>query len=640
MNRRLTTTAALVLAAIVFLAINVFANSWFRSARLDLTADRLYTLSEGTRSILSHLDEPVTLRFFFSNKAATPYAATKAYGKRVRDMLEEYASLSNGKLRLEVIDPEPFSEAEDQAVALGLRGAGGGGGGDVIYFGLVGTNAVDDQQVIPFFTQDRERFLEYDLTKLIYSLATPEKKVVGVISSLPLQYGPGGVQAAMRGRSRPMPIYEQLRQQFDVRMLEPDLATIDKDVGLLLIAHPAALSDKTLYAIDQYVLRGGHALVFVDPHSEMMSAPGPMGMPSGGQAISRLDKLFTAWGVSMAKDVVVGDRTLAQQVAFSGPNGRQKVSDFIVWLGVDASHLNRSDVVTAQLSLLAMGSAGALSPIKGASTHFEPLITSSPNSMLVKTVEIMVQPDPAQLLRDFVPTDKAYVLAARVSGPVKSAFPDGPPPDPDAPKNKKAAPKKPATPAPLTEAKSPVNLIIVADTDMLDQRFWAQVQDFMGQQVVYPVADNANFVINAVDNLLGNNALIGLRSRGVSVRPFTVVEDIRRDAEARYLAREKQLQDQLKKTEARIKALESQRPKSSALLSPEQEAEIEKFRAQMLQTRKELRAVQRDLRKDISTLENWLRFINIGLMPLVVMAFAVGLAVVRRRRRAAEQARG
>jgi len=636
MNRRLTTTAALVLAAIVFLAINVLANSWFRSARLDLTADRLYTLSQGTRDILAHLDEPVTLRFFFSNKAATPYAATKAYGKRVRDMLEEYASLSNGKLRLEVIDPEPFSEAEDQAVALGLRGAGGAGGGDVIYFGLVGTNTVDDQQVIPFFTQDRERFLEYDLTKLIYSLATPEKKVVGVISSLPLQYGPGGMQAAMRGRSRPMLIYEQLRQQFDVRMLDPDLTTIDKDVGLLLIAHPAALSDKTLYAIDQYVLRGGHALVFVDPHSEMMSTPGPMGMPNSSQATSRLDKLFAAWGVSMAKDVVVGDRTLAQQVAFSGPNGRQKVSDFIVWLGVSAPYLNRSDVVTAQLSLLAMGSAGALSPAAGATTHFEPLISSSPNSMLVKTVKVMVQPDPAQLLRDFVPTDKAYVLAARVSGPVKSAFPDGPPSDANAPANK----QKPAAPAPLTEAKSPVNLIIVADTDMLDQRFWAQVQNFMGQRVVYPVADNANFVINAVDNLLGNNALIGLRSRGVSVRPFTVVEDIRRDAEARYLAREKQLQDQLKQTEARIKALESQRPENSALLSPEQQAEIEKFRARMLQTRKELRAVQRDLRKDISTLENWLRFINIGLMPLVVMAFAVGLAVARRRRRKAEQGRG
>jgi len=506
---------------VLFLAVNIVSDSLFRSSRIDLTEDGLYTLSDGTRKILRTLQAPVTLRFFFSNKAATAYPGVKSYGARVRDLLEEYVGLANGKLRLQVIDPEAFTEDEDQAVAFGLKAASGGDG-ESIYFGLVGTNTLDDQQVIPFFARERERFLEYDITRLIYGLGHPDKPVVGLISSLPLQYGAGGIQGMLRGNSRPNVIYDRLRQLFEVRIMGPRLDKIDDDIDLLLIVDPQPFDDQSLYAIDQFVLRGGRAMIFVDPHSEMAATTPTPGMPpAGGAPSSDMAKLFRAWGFQLDPGKVVADRQFAQQVTMGNDNWR-RVKDYVIWLTVPKAGLDGGDVVTGDLSLVNFGTAGHLTRLDKAKTTFEPLVTSSPDAMLVDEKDISTVPDPDALLRDFAPTGKRYVIAARISGEVDSAFSDGPPKaagagdkkddvgDKDPAKGKSAgkADDKVAgddkAGTHLAKSKGPIHVIVVADSDVLDDRFWAQVQDFLGQRMVVPIADNASFVINGVDQLAGS----------------------------------------------------------------------------------------------------------------------------------------
>ncbi len=634
-RKRLLDSATLVIAALLFLALNVLGSALFRSARIDLTEDGLFTLSDGTRAVLESLDEPVTLHLFFSDKIATDYMSIKTYGRRVRDLLEEYKSLAGGKLRLEITDPEPFTESEDEAVARGLQGAPTPDGG-ALYFGLVGSNSVDDEQTIPFFTLERERFLEYDLTKLIHGLGNPAKTVVGLITSLPLQYGPGGIQAAMRGNIQPNIIYDQLRQQTEIRMLAPGFEVIDQEIDVLLIVHPNQLDDASLYAVDQFVLGGGRAMVFVDPLSEIGSQPpAPGAPPAGGARSSNLEPLFKSWGIALGDGEVVGDRSYAQRVSLSGRDSRRQFADYIVWLAVPAAGLNNGDPVTGELNILHLGSAGYFSPLEGASTNFEPLVTSSADAMLLRADQLGFMPDPEELMRAFKPTGEQYVIAARVSGEVESAFPDGDPSTAaeDGEEEPGEAAGNDEGPAHRSRSEGPINVIVVADSDMWEDRFWAQAQNFLGRRIIIPLADNASFVINGVDNLAGSSELIGLRSRGVAARSFTLVDDIRRRAEAEYLAEEQRLQDKLSQAEERIAALQSEQPgEGTLLLSPEQQAEIEDFRAEVLVTRQQLRVVQRNLRRDIEALEGRIKFINIALVPILVIVLALLLTAIRRRR--------
>lgn len=638
MNRKLLSALGLGLAAILFFAVNIISDRVFRGVRLDLTEGRLYTLSEGTKKVLASLDEPITLRFFFSSGLADAAPDLRSYGSRVRDLLEEYADLSGGKIRLEVIDPEPFSDAEDRAVGYGLQGLTINAAGDLFYFGLAGVNSVDDSEVIPFFASAREQFLEYDLTKLVYALSQTKKPVIGVISSLPLEFGPGGMQAALQGRSRPYAILRPMRQFFDVRMLGTDVESIDDDVDVLLLVHPRKLGDKALYAIDQFVMRGGRAMVFVDPFSETAAmlppSPGMPPNPSGRQASSDLERLFSAWGVELGKGKIVGDRTFATRVN-AGDLSRRRVVDYLSWLTLRGPALDRSDVVTAELDTVILASAGYLKAKEGATTTLTPLIRSTANSMLIDVDKVRFRPDPDQLLSDFKADEQQYVLAARLSGPVKSAF-TGPPESGKDDGKDEAGDNKDKTPAKphLAEAKEPLNVILVADVDMLDERFWLRRQSILGQEFEVPINANADFLINGLDNLSGSSALISLRSRARSDRPFKVIDDLRRTAEQQFLAEEKALQEKLKNAEQRIAELQTKAGSGgSAILSAEETREIENFRKEMLATRKQLRAVQRNLRKDIESLEMRLKFVNIGLVPLAVFLAAIVLALVRYRRR-------
>ena len=643
-QRRLLQSGGILIAAILFVAVNVLAAISLRHARLDMTANGLYTLSEGSKNVLKSLREPITLRFFFSDKLGDELPQLRIYGSRVRELLEEYAALSQGRIRLEIIDPEPFTDAEDRAVQAGIQALPLDRGGRSFYFGLVGTNSIDDQQVIPYFQQEKEQFLEYDLTKLVFALSRPKKPIIGIISSLPLDFGPGGMMAAMRGQSQPYMIMTQLRQLFEVRTLEATATAIPDDVGVLVLAHPKDLNPSALFAIDQFVLRGGRLIALVDPWSETAAAmPNPMtgmALPAGDNS-SALPELFKAWGVTMDDGQFVADLGLAQRVQ-TGEAGPRSIVDYVAWLNVQPAMLSSDDVVTADLGALNLASAGALRPAEGAATTFTPLIRSSDQAMLVPVSKIRFRPDPTGLLQEFKATGERYVLAARIGGSIKSAFPDGPPPvekkdtadadeKPGDAKTENAGP--PAEP--LKESKGPVSIIIVSDVDLLDDRFWVRTQEMFGQRVAIPIAANADFLINAIDNLAGSNDLIALRSRGRSQRPFEAVETLRRNAEQQFLSRERALQKKLEETEKKIADLQTkaQGGAASALLGAEEQSAIEGFRTELVQTRQELRAVQRDLNRDIESLEAGVKFVNIGLMPIAIGVIAAGVAAVRRGRR-------
>ncbi|MBV9061486.1 MAG: Gldg family protein [Alphaproteobacteria bacterium] len=631
LSRRTYAIAAIVLAAIIFVALNIAADATFTASRIDLTENGQYTLSQGTKNIVSKLEEPVTLRFFFSKKAASEYAQVTSYATQVRDLLNQYAALSHGRVRVQEIEPTPFSEAEDQARANGLTAAPTQTG-DPVYFGLVGTNTIDGKETIPFFAQDRAPFLEYDLSSLIYRLSHPKKPKLGILSGLQLQAGPGGMMAMMQGRSRPYILYQQLQQAYQIKMLQPNVADIPDDVDVLLIVQPGGISDPMLYAIDQFVMRGGRALVMVDPASELAGAAQQgFGRPPEPQP-SDLPVLLKAWGVAYDASKVVGDRDLAQPVQMSDP--QNPVQPYPVWLHLTPEQFNRTDQVTANLQSMNLASVGALSQAKGATTAFTPLVSSSSNASLLEEMQVRMQ-QPGQLMNQIVPTGHPLTIAARISGPAKTAFPKGAPPEPAA--DKKAPPKK--HPPQITSAKN-INVIVLADTDVFDDKFWIRVQEVYGRQMGVPYSDNAAFVLNAVENLTGSGDLISLRTRATNDRPFVVVQKLQQEAQAKFQQQAQALQQKLADTQQRLQALqqggatEAGKPKTATGLTGEQQREVQRFQREAMETRAKLREVQRNLRRSIDELGSWLAFVNIALVPILVAIFAILLAVVRRRRRA------
>lgn len=622
MSRKAQTFIKIGLAIALFLSLNIIASGVFTSWRLDMTENKLFTLSEGTKNILGKLEEPVTLRYYFSGKLLNGIPSLSNYGARVRDMLEEYEEASNGKLNLIVTDPEPFTDLEDEAVSFGMQQLPLGGAGEIAYFGLAGTNTTDDELTIPFFQPEKEQTLEYELTKMVYDLANPKDRVIGVISTLPV-FGSGSPD----GRSPGEPAWammDMLRGEYQVRDLGTQLSYIEPEIDTLLVVHPKSLKDKTLYAIDQFVLKGGKAMVFVDPMSEadqtMPDQNMQMVMP---ERYSSMPVLFDKWGVAFANDKVAGDRDAAIRVQSRNPRGPAELA-YIPWMRLDNSHLNQDDFSTNQLALVNLGTSGFIEAAEGANTTLTPLISTSKNAMAYERDSVIFVQDPSVLLDQFESGDKSLIIAARVSGPAETAYPEGKPgaDEPD--------------PTFVKEAKDGINLVVVADTDILSDRFWVQFQNFMGQRIPSPHADNAKFVLNTIDMMGGNSDLISLRSRSEYARPFERVQALKREAEQQFRAQEQALQSKLQETEQKMQQLQQQNAENSGtLLSPEQRAEIENFRVEQIKTRKELRDVQHDLNKNIEQLGNRLKFLNIGLIPLLIGLLAIVATLIKLNRRTA-----
>jgi ABC-type uncharacterized transport system involved in gliding motility auxiliary subunit len=634
MNTRTLSIAGLIVALVLLFAVNILSNTVFTAARVDLTENRLFTLSDGTRNILADLNEPITIRLYLSERLARTLPAINSYATRVKGLLGEYERASGGMIEVRIIDPEPFSEEEDRAVGYGLSGVPLEGGQEKLYMGLVGTNSVDDEDIIPFLSTSRESFIEYDITRMVYNLSSPELPVVGLLSSLPLKGA--GPHAALRGMAGPeWMVMEQVDKLFEVEVIETDATEIPRKVDVLLLVHPKALSDGTLYAIDQFVLGGGRALVFIDPHSES-DRPQQQGMAMMAPTrSSELAKLFASWGVESEPGKVAGDLQLAAKVRMQRQQQILTI-DYPVWLNVLPNFFDQDDTVTAELGNITFATPGYLQPLEDATTNFRPLIETSENAALYDAGRLAdPNADPQDLLRDYLPVGNPLVLAARVEGPVTTAFPDGPPPaEAEAGDKEEGADKEPREH--LAASSADINVIVVADTDILADRFWVQVQEFLGNRIAVPSAANGAFMVNALDNLVGSSDLISVRNRGSFIRPFERVTDIRRQAELEFRQKEQELMLRLEETEQRLLELEKakQGGDSSLILSPEQQQELVQFRQEKVAIRKDLREVRRNLRRDIDSLDTRLKFVNIALIPILIGigGLAAGMWRLHRRR--------
>ncbi len=608
MKRVIYSGAGLLLIALAFLAFNIFSSLLFTNARLDLTEQKLYTISEGTRTILDELDAPIELELFYSDAAVRELVVLRNYARRVEELLRAYERAAGGKLKLKVIDPQPFSEEEDRAAELGLQAVPLDRGGDKVYFGLAGTSAEGNIQTIPFFPLDQEEFLEYEISRLVQSLATAQMPVVGVLSGLQIN---GGFDMRTQQATPPWMVLENIRQLFHIESLKQDIDLIPTHVSVLMLVHPKQLPEQTLYAVDQFVMRGGKLLVFVDPYSE--ADPGSVMGPGGfaEEKASELEPLFKAWGLRMVADQVVADASFAMSV---GMGTERRAVRHPGWLSLPQHALDAQDVTTASLENLTMASTGFLEPLEHARTRFTPLIQSSGFAMPVEAARLDTLQNPEELLRGLEPTGERYTLAARIQGAAQSAYPDGI-------EGRKDGLKESAN----------INVIVVADTDLLSDRMWVQVQDFFGQRLPQPWADNGSFVVNALDNLAGSDALISVRSRGRSARPFMVVEDLQRQAENRFREKEEVLQNRLAETEAQLAELQSLDPEQAMELTAEQQAALQGYMQEKLRIRKELREVRYQLNADIEALGRTLRFLNIALVPLLLTLGVLVLWFWRRK---------
>jgi len=627
-QKRLGASTLLLLLVAFVIAVSV-SNQLFKGMRIDLTENHLYTLSDGTERIVRNIEEPINLYFFFSDQATQNVPSLRDYANRVREMLEEFADTSRGKIRLHIIDPLPFSEEEDQAAQFGLQDVQLAATPDPVYLGLAGTNSVGDEEVITFFQPDREATLEYDLAKLVSALANPELSVIGLVSGVSMT---GQFDPQTQRMQPPWVVYQQASQLFEIRDLGTSFEAIPDDIGLLWIVQPKGLSNATQYAIDQFVMRGGHALIFVDPVAavDATAVEGmPQGMPPMGQS-SDLPLLFDGWGIEYDAQQVVTDAQLALQINTGLSN---RPARHYGYLGIPPDRMSDDDIVTMELGTINAAMPGQLRATEDSAVAFDPLISSSPASATMAASRFSFLPDPTALQRGFTSGGEPLVIAARVSGTLPSAFPGGRPVT--TPGAEEDGEGKQEETNHLVESTEPANLIIVADVDLLSDPMWVQVQNFFGQQIANAFASNGAFAVNALENLAGSSDLIAVRSRGSFSRPFTKVDQLRADAEARFLETQQRLQQELSETERRLGELQASREDSgNLLLSDEQQAEIDRFVDQRASIRKELRAVQRGLDKDIEDLGTLLKVINIGLVPLL-LTLGTLLALWRRRRGAA-----
>ena len=615
---RLSSTLMLVVIFGIFFAFTMLNNALFSSARIDLTENKLYTLTLGTRDLIAEIDEPIKFRFFFSQRASEDLTALRAYARRVQELLEEYQALAGGSINLEIIDPEPFSEEEDLAAQFGLQSVPVNNAGDELYFGLVGTNSVDDQLIISFFQPDKEEFLEYDISRIIHQLNSSRKPKVGLLSSLKIQ---GDIDTSTFQTTPAWVVIDQLTQQYEVVDVAMDATELPRDMQLLVIVHPKSLSDPTLFAIDQFAMAGGRVLLFVDPLAEMERRP-PGAMPT--EPASDFS-LLSNWGMQLRADTVLADSAAALNVG--GSNG-QSVRHLGI-LGLSAENFNSDDVSLASLESINVTTSGILDMVGRPESRIDILIQSSENAMPMASTEFQSLTDPEQLLKTFVPTGERYTIAARISGKAVTAYPEGvdfetvPGADPEVEvegQGQVESTRDTQLLQTVLTGTDKLNVIVVADTDILTDRLWVQVQNFFGQTIASPWANNGDFVLNSVDNLLGGSELISIRSRGRFSRPFTVVESLRLAAQSKYQKSADTLQRELEETEAELNEVESSQSDQNLLaLSPEQEQAITQFQDEKLRIRKQLRDVRHQLDKDIEGLGATLKLINIIVLPLLLV---------------------
>lgn len=611
--------SAVGLAALFF--VLVAANFLLAQApvRADLTDGKLYTLSEGTKKILRGLQAPVKLKLYFSQGEQVP-VQLRAYAQRVEDMVREFKSVAGANLVIEKYNPKPDSEEEDAAQLDGIEPQQLMSG-EQFYLGLAVTQ-LDRKQAIPALSPQRERLLEYDLAKAIARVAAAERPTLGVMAGLPV-FGERFNPFTRQG-SDPWVLANELKRDYNVKQIPLTSEAIDKDVNVLLLIHPRDLPDSVEYALDQFVLRGGKLIAFVDPYAYFDQLPSPMPGVSGGATSSGLPKLFKAWGVEMIAGKVIAD------VVYASGQGTRYTPTVLT---LNRTAFSRDEIATSQIETLlyAFGGAFEVKPAEGLKAT--ELVKSSPNSMLVDTVVATVSGEAA--MKGFVPDNKERPLALRITGRFKSAFPEGKPKAEAAAKDAKKAPA--AAEAHLAQGAAENTVVIVGDVDMLHDGAAVDVQEVFGRRIIVPSNGNLAFALALVEQAAAGDALISLQSRAAAFRPLTVVRQMEAEAQKQYFGRLKALEDERQKTVDRLNELQKARgaaAKSAQILSPEQQAELENLRKKAAQTQLELKELRKNLRRDAESLVFWTKVANIALMPALVTLAGIVIALVRRARRA------
>ena len=653
MNKKVLFSSFGLAAIALILLLSVLVVSFLPSLRIDLTEDRLYSLSDGTRNILANLNQPVELMFFYSDSATEDVPQLRTYGNRVQELLREIVIASEGNLRLSVIDPEPFSEEEDLATQFGVRAVPVTQGGEGVYFGLVA--AQDDEGVpealrvtetMPLIRPDQEEFLEYEFMKIITQVTNPERTIIGLITQLDID---GGFDPMTGQGTQQWMIMDLIRQLYEVRRVDLTSDFIEEDIDILMIVHPEGLSDRFLYAVDQYVLQGGDALVFLDPNADSMVGRSPQGnlIPAGMS--SELPGLLEAWGIEFDNTKVLADNELALRVMMG--QGQRPVPH-LGMLGVQGNFLAQDDVITNRLETINLSSAGAISQLNDTNTTFEPLIVSSSDSMLMDRSFVESVTDPTLLFDEFESEDKIFVIAARVSGLIETAFPDGQPTitetEEESNSDEEEGDEEVFEPDALDDidevseevgvehisaSTEPSNILVFADSDILSDRLWVQVTQFFGQRIPQPFANNGDLIINSMDNLSGGADLSSIRSRGRYSRPFTKVLTLQREADDRLRQEEGELLGRVAETEASLAELSTDEDGNPiGELTTEIQTEIDRFNAELIDTRRRLREVRFQLTEDIEQLGSNLKAANTVLVPILLTLFFLGRYYFRSRR--------
>lgn len=641
----------------VFMLLGVFVISLLPSWRIDLTEDKLFSLSDGTRNIVANLDRPIEMIFFYSDAATTDVPQIRSYATRVQELLREIVLASNGNLAFRVVDPQPFSEEEELATSFGIQAVPISQGGEEVYFGLVvvdrseaaGPTGVPVSETLPLIRPDQEEFLEYEFMKLVTAVQNPERAVIGLVTALDVD---GGFNPNFGQPTPAWMVMDVIRQLYEVRRVDITGSAIDEDIDILLIVHPEELSEQLLYAIDQHVLRNGKAMVFLDPNADSMIQRNQFGVTIPAGIGSDMPGLLQAWGVGYDKLKVLADSDLALRVMMG--QGSRPVAH-LGMLGIQRPGLTPDDVITSRLESINISSAGAISPVDGATTRFEPLIQSSSNAMLMDAGLVQDVTDPSVLFDEFESANQRFTIAARISGMVNTAFPDGAPlaeaaeedgAATDAAATDGSAAVEPGATANGEEEPAPrehlavsveeVNLLVVADSDILSDRLWVQVAQFLGQRIPQPFANNGDFVVNALDNLSGGADLVSIRSRGRYSRPFTRVLDLQRTADDRLRTEEADLLATLAETEETLNELSRDEEGNPILtITPEVQQEIDRVNGEILETRRRLREVRYQLNADIESLGANLKLFNTALVPLLLTLVMLVLGYRRTQRREA-----
>jgi ABC-type uncharacterized transport system involved in gliding motility auxiliary subunit len=616
----LYSSAGIVVMLVLVIAVSVITGA--KPVRADLTQEKAYTLSVGTRAILQKLDTPVKIRFYCTQSdTATPETVyLKDYARQVGDLLQEYQQVAGKNLVIQKFDPQPDSDAEDSARLDGLEPQQLPGE-DEFYLGL-SISLPGTSVAIPFLSPDREKLLEYDITRALSQVISPEKPVVGVMSSLPVFGAPSNPMMEQMGQqgAPPWTIIQQLQQDYNVRQIEMDAAKIDDDVKVLVVIHPKGISDQAQFAIDQFVLRGGKLIAFLDPLSAYASRQqNPMEGGMGGNS-STLDKLLPAWGVQFDTGKVVADLDFKMQLR--GQNNEPE--DAPAWLALTPDGINRNDIATSEIDSIWLPMGGAFTGAPAAGLQEAVLLHSSKDAELADA--FMASMGGQSIMNSFKTTGVNYNLAIRLTGKFKTAFPGGNPANTET----NAATKADDS---LKESKAETSVVLFGDSDLLADAFSLRKENSPFGEMSSAMNANLDLAQNLVEQMAGDSNLIAVRSRATLSRPFTRVKQMEAAAEASGEAKVAELQKSLEDTQQRLGELQQQQKDTNL---KEQQAEVDNFRKKEAQVSLELRQARKDLRKEVVSLETRIEWLNILAMPLAVTLAGIMIAVVKRKKNSAK----